>query len=405
MLARIIYKSLRQHAFSTAVTACSIALAGGLLMSVWTIRAEAQKTFTGATGGFDAVLGARGSKLQLVLNALFHVEESTGNIQWKDFLEIQRNANIERAVPIAVGDNFRGYRVVGTLPDLFGTEYAQGKRYAVRPPGRVFDVTAREAVVGSFAAERLDLSRGDKIKPYHGLNYSESSAEETEHEETYVIVGILEPSNTPADRVIWIPLEGLQKMSGHDPKTATEVSAVLVKLKGGSAGAGFLLDQNYNKQGERLTFAWPIARIVTQLFDKIAWFDRVLELVAYLVAIVATGSILASIYNSMNERRREIAILRALGAHRATVFSAIVLESASIAAIGMVAGFLVYGAIMSAVAWIIRAQTGVVIEPLSWHPVLLWAPLGMVALSALAGSVPAWKAYRTDVAANLVPIA
>lgn len=403
-LVLIVGKSLRQHAFSTAVTAFSIALAGGLLMSVWTIRDQAQKTFTGVTAGFDAVLGARGSKLQLVLNAIFHLEESTGNIQWSDFLEVQKNANVERAVPIAVGDNFRGYRVVGTLPDLFGMDYSIGRRYSVKPPGRVFDVRAREAIVGSFAAERLGLKRGDRIRPYHGLNYNESSAREQEHEETYLVVGILQPSNTPADRVIWIPLEGLQKMSGHDPKTASEVSAALVKLKGGSAGAGFHMDQAYNKQGDRLTFAWPLARIIAQLFNKIAWFDRVLELVAYLVAVVATGSIVASIYNSMNERRREIAILRALGARRATIFSAVVMESASIAAIGMFVGFLVHAAIISAVAWIIRAQTGVVLDPLSWHPVLFWAPLGMVALSALAGFIPAWKAYRTDVAANLVPI-
>src|SRR5688572_20174968 len=153
-LVLIVGKSLRQHAFSTAVTAFSIALAGGLLMSVWTIREEAQKTFTGVTGGFDAVLGARGSKLQLVLNAIFHLEESTGNIQWSDFLDAQKNPNVERAVPLAMGDNFRGYRVVGTLPVLFATEYS------VRPPGRVFDVSAREAVVGSFVAERLRLKRG-----------------------------------------------------------------------------------------------------------------------------------------------------------------------------------------------------------------------------------------------------
>jgi len=95
----------------------------------------------------------------------------------------------------------------------------------------------------------------------------------------------------------------------------------------------------YNKQGNRLTFAWPIGRVVADLFDKIGWFDRVLALISYLVAVVATASILASIYNSMNERRREIAILRALGARRTTLFAAILLESASISALGMMAGF------------------------------------------------------------------
>ena len=99
----------------------------------------------------------------------------------------------------------------------------------------------------------------------------------------------------------------------------------------------------YNKEGKRLTFAWPIGQVMAELFSKIGWFDSVLELVAYLVALVATMSILASIYNSMNERRREIAILRALGARRRTIFSAILLEAAAISTLGMIVAFVFYG--------------------------------------------------------------
>jgi putative ABC transport system permease protein len=159
----------------------------------------------------------------------------------------------------------------------------------------------------------------------------------------------------------------------------------------------------YNKQGNRLTFAWPIGRVMAELFDKIGWFDRVLTFVSYLVALVAAGSILASIYNSMNERRRELAILRALGARRATVFSAIILEAASIAALGVAAGFVVYVALMAGVAKLIRAQTGVVLDPFTFNPVMLWAPVAFIALGAVSGIVPAMKAYRTDVASNLTP--
>lgn len=396
---RLVLRSLRQHLLSTVVTALSIALAGGLLMSVWIVREQSQAAFTGMTGGFDAVLGARGSKLQLVLNSVFHLEESPGNLPWTDFLEIQKNPNVAVAVPIAVGDNYRGYRVVGTTTNLFTeVEYAAGRRYALQRPGRIFDQTLREAVAGSFVARRLGLKRGDTFHPYHGLNFNEQD----EHAESYVVVGILEPSNTPADRVLWIPLEGLQKMSGHDPAAAEDISAVLVKLKAPIAGQQ--LDQSYNKQGDRLTFAWPVARIVAQLFDKIAWFDRVLALVAYLVALVASGSILASIYNSMNERRRDIAILRALGARRRTIFRTVVLEAAVIAALGMAIAFVIHGAIGSAAAVVIRAQTGVALDPLAPHAVMLWAPAAMIGLSALAGMVPAIKAYRTDVAENLAPV-
>ncbi len=401
ILARLVLKSLRQHLLSTAVTAGATALATGLLLAVWMVRDQAQAAFTGMSGGVDAVLGARGSKLQLVLNSLFHVDTSPGNLKWEDYEEIARHPAVALALPIAVGDNYRGFRIVGTLPEkLAELEWTSGQRLTVRPPGRMFEPTLREAVVGSFAAAKLGLKRGDVFQPYHGLNYTPQSHQ---HEEEYVVVGILAPSNTPADRVIWIPLQGLQKMGGHDPAAADEISAVLLKFKADSPLTARQLDSLYNKQGNRLTFAWPIAQVVAQLFDRLAWLDRVLALVAYLVVAIAAGSILASIYNSMNERRREIAILRALGARRRTVFGAVVLESAAIAGIGAMIGFAVYAAVFGIAGSILRTQTGVVLDPLAWHPVLVLAPLGIVALGALAGVVPAWKAYRTEVADNLTP--
>src|ERR1700722_16532065 len=269
----IVFKSLRQHALSTIVTALSIALAGGLLMSVWTVKQQSQATFTGVNAGFDAVLGARGSKLQLVLNAIFHLEASPGNVAWNDFLDIQKNPNVELAVPLAVGDNYHGYRLVGTTLDLFSkTEYASGKKFELEPGGNWFDESRREAVVGSFVAQKMKLKVSDTFHPFHGLIYNEKD----QHAETYVVVGIMKPSNMPADRVIWIPLAGIQRMSGHDPNAATDISAVLVKLKAGGAMAGFQMDMMYNKQGNRLTFAWPIGRVMAELFDKIGWFDKVL---------------------------------------------------------------------------------------------------------------------------------
>ncbi len=394
----LVRRSLRQHALSTVVTALAIALAGGLLMSVWVVKRQAHDTFTGQTGGWDAVLGARGSKLQLVLNAIFHLEASAGNVPWNDYLDVSSNRAVALAIPIAVGDNYQGYRLVGTLPQMF-TEagYGAGKKFAVGAGGRVFEDGYREALVGSFAARQLGLKVGDSFHPYHGLNFDPKA----QHQDTYVVVGILEPSNTPADRVIWIPLAGLQNMSGHNPDAATDVSAVLIKLR--TPIAGKPLELLYNRQGNRLTLAWPIAEQVAYLFERFGWFDRVLELVAWLVALVATGSVLAGIYNSMSARKRDLAILRALGARRHTVFSAIVLEAVTVAALGMAVGFAIYLAILYVVAWVIRAQTGVVLDPLAPNAVFLWAPLAMMGMSALAGVVPALKAYRTDVADGLSP--
>ena len=221
----------------------------------------------------------------------------------------------------------------------------------MQPGGRVFAGAAHEALVGSFAAERLGLRVGDTFQPYHGLVFDPSH----QHEEIYTVVGILEPTNTPADRVLWIPLAGIQNMKGHDPKFATDLSAVLLQLR--TPQAGFMLDMMYNRQGNRLTFAYPVGAIIADLFGKIGWFDRVLALVAYLVAFVAAGSVLA----------------------------------------------IVYGALLTGVARIIRAQTGVAIDVLAWHPVLWVAPLAMIALCALGGIIPALKAYRVPVAETLAP--
>ncbi len=395
----IIYRSLRQHALSTFITAGSIALACGLLMTVWMVKTQSQTAFTQTNAGFDAVLGARGSKLQLVLNAIFHLEASAGNLAYADYEAIKRHPAVKAAIPIAVGDNLRGYRLVGTVPELFEkVEYAPGKKYLLVAGGSVFAPEAKEAIAGSFAAERLGLKVGDKFHPFHGLAYDAKN----QHADEYTLTGVLAPTNTPADRVVWIPLKGLQTMSGHDARAATDVSAVLVQLR--SPSAGFMLDMMYNKQGNRLTLAYPVGAIIADLFSKISWFDQVLALVAYLVALVAAGSVLASIYNSMSARRRDLAILRALGARRRTIFGAVVAEAACIGAIGAIAGYAVYFGLLVGVAGVIRTQTGVVLDITARLPILWICPLAMIGLCALGGVVPALKAYRTPVAETLAPV-
>jgi len=130
---------------------------------------------------------------------------------------------------------------------------------------------------------------------------------------------------------------------------------------------------------------------------------EILRLLAYLVVVVATAGVLASIYNTMHERRRDFAILRALGARRSTVFLVIVLESGGIAALGSLLAYAVYAVILGGAAHVIRSETGVVLELTSLHPALWWTPIGTIALGALAGVVPAFKAYSTDVARGLQP--
>jgi putative ABC transport system permease protein len=397
-LFQIVLRNLRQHLLSTIITALSIALAGGLLMSIWSVKQQSEQTFTRVNSGFDAVLGARGSKLQLVLNSIFHLEASTGNLNQTDFDYIRRHPTVKRAIPIAVGDNLKGYRIVGTVPELFtDIEYAPHHTYTLRE-GKLFDPTKKEAVLGEFAANQLQLNVGDTFHPFHGLAYDPRN----QHPETYTVTGILKASNTPADKVVWIPLHGLQTMGGHDPKAANDISAILIQLR--SPTSGFILDLLYNKQGNRLTFAWPIGAIISDLFGKIGWFDKVLTLIAYLVALVSAAGVLVAIYNSMAARSRDIAILRSLGAHRRTILGTIVLEAATIGTIGMLFAFVFYFSILTLVSTIIRSQTGVMLNVFSFDYVMIWAPCTMIALCALGGLVPALKAYRADIASNLAPV-
>jgi len=406
-------RSLRQHALATAVTVFSVALAVGLVMSVFTLSKASRDAFTGGDGGFDAVLGARGSPVQLVLNTVFHLETSPGNVPWAMYDEIRNHPAVESAVPYAVGDNLGGFRIVGTTPELFDVFLAGGDRkLAPRNGGRVFDPARREAVIGHTAAIETGLRVGATFHPVHDVG-----ARGKAHDTEYTVVGILEQTGAPVDRVLFIPIEGAFRMDGHElrgtgaafqpesgqaiPDEHKEVSAVMLRLR--APAAGLMLAHQINRQGKAATLAWPVDQIVADLFNKLAWVAEILRLVAYLVMVVAAFSILASLYNTMNERRREFAILRALGARRRTVFGVIVLESATIAFLGALLGYAVYVAIVGVAAAIVRKQTGVVIEVTTWHPALWGAPLGMTLLGAAAGLLPAFKAYSTDVAPNLLP--
>ncbi len=408
---RIARKSLRQHALSTAVTVASAALASGLVMSVFALTTASRDAFAGGETGYDAVLGAKGSELQLVMNTVFHLDTSPGNIPWSLYEEAKRDRRVESALPYAVGDNYKGFRIVGTTGELF-TDFQprEGERLELMPGGRPFDPAYREAVVGSIVAERTGLRVGDTFLATHGV----TDAAGPEHPGAYTVVGVLEPTRTPGDRVIWIPIEGVFRMEGHVlsgtgerytaqagveiPDEHKEISAVLIRTRG--SGAGRMLEFDID-QGDQATLAWPISESILQVFEKLGWVVMVLEGVAVLVVLVAAASILASLYNTMNERRREFAVLRALGARRRTVFGVIVMESTTIAGLGALLGYAVYFGTFHLASTIVREKTGVVFEDFAAHPALYWTPIGMLVVGAIAGLLPALVAYRTEVATTL----
>ncbi len=411
-LALLVSKSLREHWLSSWVTVLSIGLGCGLTMAVYVVTAQAKDAFTQGDVGFDAVLGARGSALQLVLNTVFHLETSPGNIPYARYEEIAADPRVALAVPYAVGDNYRNFRIVGTTLTLFTDfELRSGQKFQPTPGSRFFSPSRTETVIGSVVAAETGLRVGSEISPYHGVQFDESA----KHDESYTVVGVLEPTNTPSDRVIWIPIEGIFRMGGHVlrgagesyrpsvgeeiPDEHKEISAVMLKFA--DPKVGFSLDQLINKQGKDLTLAWPIGASLAELFRKIGWITLILEMIAVLVVFVAAGTILASITNTMRERRKEFAILRALGARRSTVFAAILAESTTLAGLGAGVGFVIYALIVLAAASMVRSETGVVLTLAHFHTALIAVPVGVTALGALAGIIPARSAYATDVATHL----
>ena len=390
-------KGFRQHFFGSLVAAFSIALAGGLFLGTMKIQKQTQTSFANASGGFDAVLGARGSKLQLILNALFHLDASPGNLPWEQYELIKKTPGVEEAYPIAVGDNYLGYRLVGTDPKLFFEhEWKKGEKYKLRR-GRVFSEMAKEALVGSFVADKLNLKIGDKFQPYHGLNFKE----DTQHEDVYVVVGLLEATGTPSDKVIWVPIKGIQLMEGHDQEMAQSVSAVLLSLKGAT---GFNLEIRYNRQGNQATFAWPVAATLASFFDKMNWFRGVLEVIAYVIAAVGILMVASTMHSSLNMRKRDFAILRSLGSGRLILTGVIFGHSLIISVLGALGSLLIMQGIGLITQGIIVEETGVLLDGMNLQLQDLWVIMAIIFSGLVGGLGAAVNAYRSELVDLLQPI-
>lgn len=192
-------------------------------------------------------------------------------------------------------------------------------------------------------------------------------------------------------------------MDGNEiPDEHKELSAVLLKFR--SPQTGFAFDQTINKQGRVATLAWPVGAIMMDFLDRFSWVTTVLTLSAVLTALVAGAGLMAAQFNALGARRREFAILRALGARRRRLFAMILLESSAVSAAGAAAGYGIYFVLFLLAAAVVRGQTGVAMDVLVFHPALGIVPVGVALLGGAAGLVPAVDAYRTPVAENIVPL-
>lgn len=474
---RLVARSIAQRKLSSVLTALSVALGVMLVTTILCLRAELERTYRGQADGYGLVIGPAGSPLELVLNAVFHMGRSPGLIPYSRQLELESESwarYVRVAVPYAVGDSFRGYRVVGTTDGVFSRHfpYPRGdtpeeKMLAGRPfrysrdhllasleavvRGRVAEAPPaghgpaphgegsgaegqdrngheqggagedgqdhghehgeeqghdgpgwfQEAVLGYDVADRLDLAPGDRIEPTHGV---EGTSRHT-HKHLWDVVGVLKRTGTPVDRVVFINIDSFYRIPEHVtggviPETGeAALSSILIFPRGGYTKPyvmGYFRKQNDVQVAD-------VSTQIGNLLDIVGNVDRVFMLVAVLVVVIGVVSVMVAIYNTMNERRRELAIMRAIGAHRATIMGTIVAESTTLAVLGGTAGVLLGHLLLFLLAEHLAEEARLLVDPLRVLPEELLL-LGLVALvGALAGLLPALKAYRTDVARNLAP--
>jgi putative ABC transport system permease protein len=449
-LVKIVTKNMRQRALATWLTAISVALGVALSVAILLVKQGVQRRFEQGTLGYEMVVGAKGSPLQLVLNTVYNLDVSPGNVSWKLFEQLRDDKRVKLAVPFSVGDNYHGFRIVGTTDAFFKEfEFEPGRKPELAA-GRIFhfdeaalkaafqeaEERARErearergeevkpimehnhgnrpfeAVIGATVAQETGLKIGQTFVAAHGVQPATEAKEHTEN--PWTVVGILKPTQTAVDRGIYINLDSFYHIAGHEIREPTAaakaekkdsdpdlgmVSSIVLKLR--SPISAFPLYREINDRPDAMA-AFPAAEI-RKLFDIVGNIDRLLLAQAVLILIVAGVAIAVSIYNSMSERRREIAILRALGARRATIFSIILLEAVTICAVGALAGMVGGHLVVAAANGFIYKASGFVIPAYQMQALEWFILLVAVVVGAISGLGPAMGAYRTDVAKNLAP--
>ena len=430
-----------------------MALGVAVMIAVIVIHSVTVRQFEQNAQGYHLIVGGKGGALQLVLSTVYHIGQPLYPIPYtyyQKFLPGGEFADVtELAIPMCLGDSYESpsgtlFRVIGTSPELFDKinygSHTDGtpKSYEFEEGGRNFKTeNFYEAVVGSVVASQADLKLGDEIQPTHGIG------SEGHKHEGFKVVGILKPTGTANDRAVFINIEGFYLLEGHAlspedekedqqvsdgdahadehpseddpaheaehahqqahtplPISQREVTSILVLCN--SPLGPTALDYAINKGEDRIAQTVAPAREVAVLMNSIVGPVRVILLVlTVLIIIVAGVSILVSIYNSMNERSHDIAVMRALGASRGAVMAIILVESILLSLGGGLLGMLLGHGMIGLAGPYVVDRTGIALGlfEFDWQELVLIPAL--VILASLVGFLPAVAAYRTDVAKSL----
>jgi putative ABC transport system permease protein len=439
MLGSIARASLWNRRFSVGLTIFTVAISVALLLTVERVRVETRQSFASTISGTDLIVGARTGPVQLLLYSVFRIGDATSNIRYRSFEELAALPQVAWAVPIALGDSHRGFRVLGTTPAYFEHFRYGNKRALVLDQGVAF-ADLHEAVLGAEVADRLGYRVGDAIVIAHGTGNRDIM---THDDQPFRVVGILARSGTPVDRTLHVSLQSLEAIhadwqhgvripqrrspaaeaSAHEHEHEHEhedahgdggrdvhaapakaalpqtVTAIFVGLK--NRAAAFTLQRQINSYtGEPLLAIMP-AMTLAQLWSLVGVAESALMLVAVAVVVAGLLGMTTALVTTLNERRREMAILRALGARPWQVAALLLIESGSIALAGCLLGTLVVMALLALLAPWLSAQFGLLLHPLAFTLRELVLLLAILAGGLVAGLLPALLAWRRSLADGL----
>ncbi len=400
----LVLSSLMNRRGTAALTIASIAVSVAMLSVVDRVRTDTQASFANTISGSDLIIGARSGDLNLLLYSVFRIGNPTNNISWDSYSEISARPEVEWTIPISLGDAHRGYRVLGT--DL---GYFEHFRYADRrqlsfSDGEAFS-TPTGAVIGAEVADQLAYSVGQQIVVSHGL--TETSF--LHHDDNpFTVTGILARTGTPVDRTVHISLTGMDlihsdgrgnladaPIEGYEP---TAITAFLVGLK--SRTSIFSLQRFIGEFDVEPLSAIIPGVALQQLWGLIGIAETALFGVSAMVVLAGALGLLATLLVSLNERRREMSVLRSVGARPGHIFALLLSEAAVLAFLGALTGLLAVQLGILTVRQFILSEFGIQLS-VGLRAFDFYVLAGILGIAVLVSIIPAWRAYRNSLADGL----
>lgn len=392
-------RALRHKPLTAAINLLLLALGVAMMTFVLSAARQLEDGALRDARGIDLVVGAKGSPLQLILSSVFHIDVPTGNIPLAAQGQLEQNRMVRQVIPLALGDSYRGFRIVGTSP-------AYAAHYQARLAAGRINEAPLEAVLGAEVARRTGLSVGATFFGSHGL-----AREGEEHGDApFTVTGVLKPGATVLDRLILTSVESVWKVHeiehGIDEDDAEgkaameeerELTALLVQYASPLAAA--TLPRLINQQPE-LQAAQP-AFESAKLFRMLGTAVDVLRAVAAVILLSAALSMFAALYQTLQERRADLAVLRALGATPGKLFRMLLAQGIVLAAVGTLLGWLAGHAGLELVGRLLAENRSLALSGLTVVAEEAWLALLALAIGAAAAAIPAWSAYRTEIATSL----